>query len=341
MRSPAALSATHARDGEAAAPTIAAVRRSLARSFRAQRASTHPNSMRVFLSVMRLASTRRRSRRRAQRMLEREARDAIEALARRRFAREPVARIVGSKEFWSLKLSLTEATLVPRPESETVVEAALAAIDAQGPRTRLRRIADLGTGSGALLLALMRELPGAFGVGTDTSPRALMVRARERAAARRGAGGVHRLRHGRRALRTVRPDRVQSAVHQIRRHRCARPRGARFRSARGARWRARRARLLSRDCRRSAGAARARRRSRRRTRRRAGAGRRPHCSRRRGLRRGRPAPIFMGCLARCLRQNGRETGHERQALLVGKPQQKSTWNIRRNRLACAHGIGPR
>ena len=96
-------------------------------------------------------------------------------LARRRFAREPVARIVGSKEFWSLKLSLTDATLVPRPETETVVEAALAAIDAQSPRTRLRRIADLGTGSGALLLALMRELPNAFGVGTDTSPRALMV----------------------------------------------------------------------------------------------------------------------------------------------------------------------
>ena len=174
MRSPAALSATHARDGEAAAPTIAAVRRSLARSFRAAGVDLPELDARVLvghalgLDQAALAAA-------GARMLDREARDAIEALARRRFAREPVARIVGSKEFWSLKLSLTEATLVPRPESETVVEAALAAIDAQGPRARLRRIADLGTGSGALLLALMRELPGAFGVGTDTSPRALMV----------------------------------------------------------------------------------------------------------------------------------------------------------------------
>jgi len=174
MRSPAALSATHARDGEATAPTIAAVRRSLARSFRAAGVDSPELDARVLVghalgldqAALAVAGAR---------MLEREARDAIDALARRRFAREPVARIVGSKEFWSLKLSLTEATLVPRPESETVVEAALAAIDAQGPRTRLRRIADLGTGSGALLLALMRELPGAFGVGTDTSPRALMV----------------------------------------------------------------------------------------------------------------------------------------------------------------------
>ena len=99
----------------------------------------------------------------------------IAGLAERRLNREPVARIVGVREFWGLPICISPAVLVPRPETETVVEAALAAIDAQGPRTRLRRIADLGTGSGALLLALMRELPGAFGVGTDTSPRALMV----------------------------------------------------------------------------------------------------------------------------------------------------------------------
>jgi release factor glutamine methyltransferase len=107
------------------------------------------------------------------RVLAQRERDATDALARRRLAREPVARIVGYKEFWSLKLSLTEATLVPRPETETVVEAALAAIDAR--RTHVRRIADLGTGSGALLLALMSELPSAFGIGTDTSERALIV----------------------------------------------------------------------------------------------------------------------------------------------------------------------
>src|SRR6204780_3073414 len=62
--------------------------------------------------------------------------DAIAALARRRLAREPVARIVGSKEFWSLPLLINSSTLVPRPETETVVEVALAAIDANGPRTQ-------------------------------------------------------------------------------------------------------------------------------------------------------------------------------------------------------------
>ena len=100
---------------------------------------------------------------------------AIAALARRRLKREPVARILGSKEFWSLPLRIDAATLVPRPESETVVETALAAIDAGGQRSRALRIADLGTGSGALVLALLAELPNAFGVGTDTSLRALLV----------------------------------------------------------------------------------------------------------------------------------------------------------------------
>lgn len=101
--------------------------------------------------------------------------DAIASLAERRLMREPVARIVGFKEFWSLKLVIDSTTLVPRPETETLVEAALAEIDSRGPRTRPLRIADLGTGSGAILLALLAELPGAFGVGTDTSLGALRV----------------------------------------------------------------------------------------------------------------------------------------------------------------------
>ena len=98
---------------------------------------------------------------------------ALAALAVRRLAREPVARIVGTKEFWSLMLHIDSTTLVPRPETETVVEAALAAVDASGPRTRELRIADLGTGSGALLLALLTELPNTTGIGTDTSLGAL------------------------------------------------------------------------------------------------------------------------------------------------------------------------
>ena len=87
------------------------------------------------------------------------------------------------------ELRVNAATLVPRPETETVVEAALAAIDAHGPRTRALRIADLGTGSGALLLALLTELPNAFGVGTDTSLGALAI-ARDNAR-RLGLPGRH------------------------------------------------------------------------------------------------------------------------------------------------------
>jgi release factor glutamine methyltransferase len=106
--------------------------------------------------------------------------EAIAALARRRLGREPVARIVGTKEFWGLPLALNADTLVPRPETETVVEAALAALgDVRG---RALRVADLDTGSGALLLALLSELPAARGVGTDISVAALRC-ARSNAAA--------------------------------------------------------------------------------------------------------------------------------------------------------------
>jgi release factor glutamine methyltransferase len=109
------------------------------------------------------------------RVLNVEQRKNIAAVIRRRIAGEPVARIVGYKEFWSLRLRVGPATLVPRPETETIVETALAAIDAGGPRTRPLRIADLGTGSGAILLALLSELKDAFGVGSDINPRALVV----------------------------------------------------------------------------------------------------------------------------------------------------------------------
>jgi release factor glutamine methyltransferase len=101
--------------------------------------------------------------------------NTIAALALRRLGREPVARILGRKEFWSLPLRVDGCTLVPRPETETVVEAALAAIDGRGSRARPLRIVDLGTGSGALALALLSELPNAFCVGTDLSIPALVV----------------------------------------------------------------------------------------------------------------------------------------------------------------------
>ena len=98
---------------------------------------------------------------------------AIAELSARRLAREPVARIVGRKEFWGLPFKVNADTLVPRPETETVVEAVLAALDCDRRKSSAPHIVDLGTGSGALLLALLSELPRACGIGTDISFAAL------------------------------------------------------------------------------------------------------------------------------------------------------------------------
>lgn len=95
----------------------------------------------------------------------------LESLAKRRLDGEPVARILGQKEFWGLPLKLSVATLVPRPDTETVVELALEIVRAS--TLRPKRIADIGIGTGAILLALLHELPDAFGVGTDISLDAL------------------------------------------------------------------------------------------------------------------------------------------------------------------------
>jgi release factor glutamine methyltransferase len=97
----------------------------------------------------------------------------IEDFARRRCRGEPVARIIGGKEFWGLPLQLSAATLVPRPDTETVVELALEMLRADTRPDRRLRIGDIGTGSGAILLALLSELPDGYGVGTDISEAAL------------------------------------------------------------------------------------------------------------------------------------------------------------------------
>jgi release factor glutamine methyltransferase len=96
----------------------------------------------------------------------------LEALATRRLQGEPVARILGAKEFWGLPLKLSADTLVPRPDTETVVELALESLRAQPAKSGVR-ILDIGTGSGAILLALLHELPDSFGIGTDISEAAL------------------------------------------------------------------------------------------------------------------------------------------------------------------------
>lgn len=97
----------------------------------------------------------------------------LEQYALRRLAHEPVARIVGRREFWGMPFRLSEATLVPRPDTETVVELALEIFRELTVSGRPPRIADIGTGSGAILLALLHEIPDAFGIGTDISLTAL------------------------------------------------------------------------------------------------------------------------------------------------------------------------
>ncbi len=100
---------------------------------------------------------------------------AIETLAARRLKREPVSRIFGVKEFWSLSFQVNDAVLVPRPETETIVEAALDVVRRGGARMTRPRILDIGTGSGAIILALLSELPNASGTATDISKAALEV----------------------------------------------------------------------------------------------------------------------------------------------------------------------
>lgn len=94
----------------------------------------------------------------------------------RRAHREPLAQIVGRKEFWSLDFRITSDVLCPRPDSECLIEAILArAREKSLARRDAHRVLDLGTGSGCLLLALLSEFPAACGIGVDVSGRALSI----------------------------------------------------------------------------------------------------------------------------------------------------------------------
>lgn len=114
--------------------------------------------------------------------------DALSALAQRRAAGEPVAYLTGHREFWSLDLEVTPDVLVPRPETELVVELALAAL----VRVARPAVLDLGTGSGALALALAHERPDAVITAVDASAAALAV----------AAANARRLRAGNVVFRT-------------------------------------------------------------------------------------------------------------------------------------------
>ena len=97
----------------------------------------------------------------------------IKEWTERRLKGEPLSRIKGVREFWSLLFSLNEHTLDPRPESETLVEAALKWVKSQ--KDKPWRVLDLGTGSGCLLISLLHELRNATGVGVDLSQEALKM----------------------------------------------------------------------------------------------------------------------------------------------------------------------
>lgn len=126
------------------------------------------------------------------RIFAREAADenSFDAFVARREKREPVAYILGRREFWSLEFEVTPAVLIPRPDSEALIEAAFAALKAKPPA----RILDLGTGSGALLITLLTEWPNASGVGVDQSEQALAVAKRN--AERHGVAARANFREG-------------------------------------------------------------------------------------------------------------------------------------------------
>jgi release factor glutamine methyltransferase len=163
-----------------AGETVEAARRALTTRFRAGSIDSAELDARILVgAVLGLDLTQLIAA--AGRLLTADESSRIEDFAKRRCRGEPVARIIGRKEFWGLPLRLSSATLVPRADTETVVEQALEMMRAETRPDRRLRIADIGTGSGAILLALLSELPDGYGVGTDISEAALRTARRNAA----------------------------------------------------------------------------------------------------------------------------------------------------------------
>jgi release factor glutamine methyltransferase len=152
--------------------TIEAARRALASKLRASGTESPDLDARLLIGAA-LGLDHTGLATQVSRLITGEEEATIVSFAQRRITHEPVARILGHKEFWGLDLQLSDATLVPRPDTETIVAAALEVFAANASTTKAIRIADIGTGSGAILLALLSEFADAIGVGTDISMAAL------------------------------------------------------------------------------------------------------------------------------------------------------------------------
>ena len=151
-------------------PRLGVVHRALTAALSSAGIETAPLDSRLLLQQA-LGICQNEFIKRPERLLTRDELARLAAVASRRLDREPISRIRGEAEFWSLPFSLSASTLDPRPDTETLVEAALRLVASR--RDEPIRILDLGTGSGCILLSLLSELPMAEGLGVDVSEEAV------------------------------------------------------------------------------------------------------------------------------------------------------------------------
>ena len=158
----------------AAPPTLGAVlRRATAELRQAGIDQAGNDGRRLVAAVLGLSGAQVLSQ--PERRLSPEQAERLDRCIARRRNREPVSRILGEREFYGRSFAISPATLDPRPDSETLIEAVLERVRREGWLAAPLRILDVGTGTGCLLLTLLCELPNAIGIGTDISEAALAV----------------------------------------------------------------------------------------------------------------------------------------------------------------------